>query len=297
MAVSYNTGAISARASSGVQTVTIPAGVLAGDLMLAAVEVFDNGTGPTVAVTSTGTSFTQLGSQQKGGTASGFSSYGSVWYAVASGTDAGKVITATATTLGTTTFTYVGVVAYSGTGGGAPDVSGGTAAGTSPLTFPSETTTESGDWAVYLAPFGESAGGPFWTGPAGMTQRIEAEASGVALAVWDSNGSVGGAGTVIGGAGKTLSSTAGSIWFTGFTVGIAPAQANTRTAALTVSPSGAAVKAEAHVQAATVTPAFAVAKNEGHLVAATVTPVFAAQAIKNLGKGGTPDRHHRRGSW
>jgi Domain of unknown function (DUF4082) len=72
--------------------------------------------------------------------------------------------------------------------------------------------------------------------------------------------------------------------------------ANTATGSLTVTPAFAVKKAEAHVQAMTVTPAFALVKAEGHKQALTVTPVFSALGVKNFGKGGTPDRHHRR-SW
>jgi Domain of unknown function (DUF4082) len=71
----------------------------------------------------------------------------------------------------------------------------------------------------------------------------------------------------------------------------------TATAALTVTPAFAVKKAEAHVQAATITPAFAVKKAEAHKYSATITPVFSALGVKNFGKGGTPDRHHRKRSW
>jgi hypothetical protein len=71
---------------------------------------------------------------------------------------------------------------------------------------------------------------------------------------------------------------------------------HTSTPSLTVTPSFAVKKAEAHVQAMTVTPAFAVKKAEAHVQSLTVTPAFSVTDIKNFGKGGTPDRHHRR-SW
>jgi Concanavalin A-like lectin/glucanases superfamily len=72
---------------------------------------------------------------------------------------------------------------------------------------------------------------------------------------------------------------------------------HTATAALTVTPAFSLVKAEAHVQSATITPAFTVKKAEAHKQAATITPVFTALGVKNFGKGGTPDRHHRKRSW
>jgi hypothetical protein len=69
---------------------------------------------------------------------------------------------------------------------------------------------------------------------------------------------------------------------------------HTATGSLTVTPAFAVKKAEAHVQAMTVTPAFSLVKAEAHKQALTVTPVFTALDVKNFGKGGTPDRHHRR---
>jgi hypothetical protein len=71
---------------------------------------------------------------------------------------------------------------------------------------------------------------------------------------------------------------------------------HTATGSLTVTPSFSLVKAEGHVQSAVVTPAFSMKKAEAHVQAATITPVFSALGVKNYGKGGTPDRHHRR-SW
>jgi hypothetical protein len=71
---------------------------------------------------------------------------------------------------------------------------------------------------------------------------------------------------------------------------------HTSTPSLTVTPAFAVKKAEAHVQSATVTPAFSLVKAEAHKQSMTVTPAFSVTDIKNFGKGGTPDRHHRR-SW
>lgn len=225
MAISYNTGATATNQGGGggaSQTLTIPAGVLAGDVMLLAVNAFSNGTTPALTVASTGTAFTQIGATQKGGTGSGYSVYGGIYYAVAAGTDAGKVITASVSG-GGAPFVCVALAAYTGVSSSAPvDVSGGANAGISPLTFPAETTGVANDWAVYLAPFSESVNASF-TGPAGTTSRQSVESGGIGCAIWDSAGGVGGAGTSIGGAGETLSSTAATVWLTGFTVGLAPA--------------------------------------------------------------------------
>jgi hypothetical protein len=71
---------------------------------------------------------------------------------------------------------------------------------------------------------------------------------------------------------------------------------HTATGSLTVTPAFSLAKAEGHVQAMTVVPAFSLLKAEAHKQSLTVTPAFSVTDIKNFGKGGTPDRHHRR-SW
>ena len=224
MAISFNTAASSN--TGGVSqtsfTLTIPAGVHSGDVVWLVVHGFQSVSAVnTLQVSSTGTAPVQVGAQQQSPQASGFWADGAVFQFVASATDAGKVITASFTD-NRTALWALALAAYAGASNSAPvDVSGGTATGTSPLTFPAETTTIAGDWAIYLAAFGESANASF-TGPAGTTNRASTESGGVGAAIWDSNASVGGAGTGIGGAAFQLSSTAATVWLTGFTIGLAP---------------------------------------------------------------------------
>ena len=227
MAISFNTAASAngAGVSETSQNLTIPAGVLAGDVMLLVINGFSNGASGsvTVSASSTGTAFTQIGSQQVGGAgASGFNTFGAIFDAVASSTDAGKVITATINNPGGSNFIAMSMAAYTGASNTAPiDVSGGTNSATSPLTFPAETTTVAGDWAIYLSAFGESTNATF-TGPSGTSTRTTTESGGVGSGIWDSNASVGGAGTGIGGASFQFSSTSTTVWLTGFTIGLSP---------------------------------------------------------------------------
>ena len=213
MAISFNTG------TTGAGSTTIPAGVLAGDVMLLVVNAFSNGVSPVVSVSSTGTAFAQIGPQQAGGSASGFSSFGAIFYAVATATDAGKIITASATGGGTLSFATA-LAAYTGASNSAPiDVSGGAGSGVSPLSFPTLITGQANDWAISLSAYGENTGGGV-TVSSGTLRENHEPSFGVGAGIWDSNGSVGGSGTSIGG--NTVSSAAGSVWLTAFTVGLAP---------------------------------------------------------------------------
>jgi hypothetical protein len=217
--ITYNTSAAAADGTQEAsQNLTIPAGVLAGDVMLLAVAAFYTAAF-TPAIASTGTAFTQIGASQAGGNADGFVLNGSIWYAIASASDAGKVITAS----GNSAFWGLSLVAYTGASNSAPvDVDGGTlvtSSSTTSIVCPSETTGVSGDWAVYLCPYGIQAPTGF-SGPAGTTQRTNTEGSGVGTSVYDSNGSVGGPGTGIGGG--SFSGSGAAYWWTAFTVGLAP---------------------------------------------------------------------------
>ena len=206
---------------------TIPAAVQAGDVVWVVVHGFQNVSAVnTLQLSSTGTAPVQVGPQQQSPQASGFWADGAIFRFVASATDAGKTLTASFTD-NRTALWAVALAAYSGASNSNPvDVSGGAASGSSPLSFPAETTGVAGDWAIYLSAFGESTNASF-TGPAGTTLRTSTESGGVGAAIWDSNGSVGNTGTSIGGAAEQLSSTAATVWLTAFTVGLAPPSALT----------------------------------------------------------------------
>src|SRR5215469_3557921 len=225
MAISFNTGATANGGGTSASSlgITIPAGVLVNDVILLVVEDFSSGTTPGISLSSTGGAFTQIGSTQiGGGGASGFNSAGAIYYRVATAADPGATVTATATGTGGQNFWAIALAAYTGARTPSPvDVSGGANAAASPLNFPALTTGIAGDWAIYLEAFGESTNGTF-TGPSGTTTRETTENGGVGAGIWDSNGSVGGAGTGIGGSSFQFSSTSATVWLDGFTVGLAP---------------------------------------------------------------------------
>lgn len=318
MAISFNTAATAPSVQASSTTLTIPAGVLSGDVMILVVNGFSSGASVSLTVSSTGTAFTQIGTTQQGGTASGFTTYGGIYYAVASGTDAGKVITIGTTQTGGTLFICGALAAYTGASNTTPiDVSGGAASSTSPLTVPSKTTTVTGDWAVYPSAFGENPGANY-TAPGGVTQRAKTEVNGVGAGIWDSNGSVGSSGTSIGGINFT--SVSGTLWLTGFTIGLAPPGggpvSHNDTGALTVTPARSNTLTHGHnpTGALTVTPAKSNTLTHGHNPGAaltvtpartntqvhaatkqpslTVRPVFA-NTVSGGRKvpGGGPDRH------
>lgn len=232
MALSYNTGATASADTSASVNLSIPSGVLTGDLMLMSLTVFtEDSSAPSVAFSGAGgtwTAVTTTDSSANPQTAagSGVWSYGYAYLRVATAGDPGATLTITETgsSAGTTWFAAA-VASYTGGGGGSPvDVAGGAEAfgsGGLQVTCPSLTTSAASDWAVYLGSGSPGAGSSF-TAPAGTTQRqaIVSDA-GIGAAIFDSNASVGGAGTGIGG-GSLGTASAGVAWLTVFTVAIEP---------------------------------------------------------------------------
>ena len=232
MAISFNTG-VSNDSGGGTAanvTLTIPAGVLGGDVILFVAEGFDAVSGATLSASSTGTSPILLDQNQTAGTNNGLFGNGAVWYFIASATDAGKVITITASGA-MNPFWSASLAAY--TGAASIDVHGGVAAESTTgaaTSTPALTTGVAGDWAIYLAGLGIPAGGtsPAINEPSGTTSRQKHEASSsICSDICDSNASVGPAGTGIGGSGKQYSpsSPPGNTWYNLFTVGLSPAVA------------------------------------------------------------------------
>jgi hypothetical protein len=299
MAISWNTGTATSGGSGGAASynITIPAGVLQNDVVFVVFSGLGSSSAETVQASSTGTSPSIVQSSQDVGI-SGTHCAMALFSFVASASDAGKVITGSLVS-GDSVNWAAAIGAWSGASTSSPiDVSGVTAnAGSgNSLTCPSETTGVANDWDLQIV--GAALGGSSYTGPGGFTQResVADGSSGSAAIIYDSNGSVGGSGTSIGGG--VFTNAGHDNWWAGWTVGLAPSAGtpHTATASLTITPSFAVKKAEGHVQAMTVTPAFSLKKAEAHKQSLTVTPVFSALGVKNFGKGGTPDRHHRR-SW
>lgn len=230
MAISFNTGT-TATAGNGVTSiaVTIPAGVLVGDVMLMSLSVFtQTSSAPTVSFSGAGGTWTAIpvstGSNPIVSTAGSSNwSYGYGYYRVATAGDPGASLTITesGSAAGTTWFA-VAIASYTGATTATPvDVAGSAAnaANSGTVTCPTLNTGVSGDWAVFLGS-GAPGAGVTYAGPAGSTSRENTvSAAGVGAAVNDSNAVVGGSGTSIGG-GTFTATPPGSDWMIGFTVGL-----------------------------------------------------------------------------
>jgi hypothetical protein len=228
VSIAWNTGAVSSTGGTNVASgsITIPAMVNAGDVLLIAVAGFNPGSATeTLQASSTGTAPVIVGTQQRTSLTS-IEFYGAVFSVTAAAGEAGKVITASFVS-GDTANWALALGAWSGASGASPiDVSGGTSAAFndgSPITCPSEITGVAGDWCIQL--MAAALGGSSYTGGSPFTQResVSDASSGATAAIFDSNGSVGGSGTTIGGA--TFANAGHNSWWTAFTVGLAPAPA------------------------------------------------------------------------
>jgi hypothetical protein len=221
MTLSYHAGAAAAITSPGTSTtLTIPSGVSVGDGMLLLLTAYSETSGSsTLSVTSTGGTWTQIGSTQYVSTAN-YETNSSLWYCVAGSSDPGATVT-----LHSSTSLYIQgeLVAYSGAAAGtafvdAHAVSSVATAGES-FTTPSSSTVATNDWAVYclsLCCDGSSASAA--TGPSGTTVREHEATTGGITAIAD-NGTALSAGSSIGGGSFATSvNAAGVVW----TVAIAP---------------------------------------------------------------------------
>ncbi len=221
MAISYNTGASSSGAQAGTsQTVTIPSGVLTNDVMILAVSVFDTVGTPALSVASTGNSWAQMGgTAPNNGTSSGYRQYSALFYCVAGSSDPNATVTVT--NASGSGFWELSLVSYTGASTTNPiDVRtwygpyGQNSVGT--VNCPQLVTRANNEWAIYIA---SNATNTATTGPSGSTQRQNAiSGNGMTTAIFDSNGSVGNAGTTIGGGTFTGGVTTWVAW----TVGLVP---------------------------------------------------------------------------
>jgi hypothetical protein len=223
VAISWNTGTTvdDNNSNQATQVVTIPAGVLAGDLILVMVTGWDSPLATeTIQASSTGTAPVIIGTSQSV-SFSGDNLQGALFYIVASASDPGKVIT-TSFVSGDLARWSIALGAWTGVSNSRPvDVSGAaTASGaSSSLTCPTEVTTVNGDWCIQAAAV--ALGGSAYTGGSGFTQResvVDSNSGGGAF-IYDSNGPAG-AGQTIGGA--VFSNAGHNSWWAGFTVGLAP---------------------------------------------------------------------------
>ena len=218
---SVSSSANSAGSQNPSQAITIDPGAGAGHMCLYVVSIVSLGASPTVTASSTATQPVQVGSSQiQAVPAPGFV-HASLWKVDATSSDPSATVTFSSTVNG---FWAVGQGVWSDAGlSPSIDVSAGTiaAAGATSVTCPSLTTTRANDWALYF--LGGTCQSNLSTGPAGTTQRLNITSSvGVPAAIFDSNASVGGAGTGIGGGVFTASGTNANQAMAAFTVGLAP---------------------------------------------------------------------------
>ena len=223
--ISYNTGATASAITATSVNLTIPAGVLAGDLMVLGVTVFTtSSSAPAISITGGPWTLVPVttGTNPEVPAGAGVWSYDYAYVRTATGIDPGATITLSETGSGAGS-TWWGVALASYTGAGSVDVAGGAnAEGTNAtVTCPSETTTHAGDWAVYVGG-GAPGSGTSWTIPAGTTLRQSVvNAAGIGAVISDGNSALG-SGSGIGGGTFGSSATGATLWLSAFTLGVAP---------------------------------------------------------------------------
>jgi hypothetical protein len=230
MAISFNTGAKNSANTASSVTLAIPAGVNVGDVMIMALEVFiETSTAPTISFSGAGGNWTLVpmttGTNPEVATAGTVVwSFGYAYYRVATAGDQGATLTITESgSPAGATWMAVTMAAYTGASTSSPiDVAfGNNGQGTvSSQTPPSGATGAAGDWAVYLCCAGINAG-TLGGGPGTNRESVTSSVS-IAARSNDSNGSVGGAGTTIGGGSSFTQAGSTANWWSLFTIGLAP---------------------------------------------------------------------------
>ena len=280
MSIAYVDGA-TGDASFAPATCTIPVSVTAGDILLIFGVNIAGTLTPDVTISSTGTAPSPLIAPVSN--VGAFMTAGA-WWCVAGAGDPGATLT-----VGTTTganYSGVAVVAYSGASASQPDVvSSGFGAASTTFTTPAATTSAAGDWAVWYA--GMSGSSSFSSSPGTERQTSSSNRSFVA----DSNGSVGGSGTAIGGG--TWTNGFFPAWV-GFTIGLKLAgggTAHTATASLAVTPSFSAARTRGTYRTGslTATPSFSASRVHGHYRTSslTVAPSFSASRTRGTYRTGS----------
>lgn len=221
-----NSGNVTAAPHTTQPTLGVPA-VRVGDIMVVAISVFTfTPTTPDFTITATsGHAWTNIGGGvQNSGPNGGTNEFGKAWARTATAGDLGDTLTFafTGTPGSTDQFWWaIGIVSYTPSSGvGTIDIAGGTAAIAAPISPPSESTVLAGDWALAIGCVAVNGSGSITAGPTGAaTVRINTGTAGIDLMMSDSNGSVGGAGTGIGG--NPFTTSLGPVGWAGFTVGLA----------------------------------------------------------------------------
>lgn len=216
---SYNTGTdlgfTNGTPSSTAFTGTIPAGVATGDVMIAAVNCFTySGGSPAFSTPTSGSgganTWAQIGTigTDSQGT---LVNYTTVWYRVATASDPGSTfsISFTGTNGSTDAYYWSGTLdSWTGFYTVSPigNVAQANAINSATVTTPTTTTTAASSWQVQIALAAVSSSGTI-TGSPATNRRTYNPFTGIDVSVSDSNGSVGGAGTSIGGGSFTCSAS------------------------------------------------------------------------------------------
>jgi hypothetical protein len=196
-------------------SVTLPAGIVAGDTIVFELVIANSqatGTYGTLGVTSTGTTPVQVGTTYQVDSI-GINLQSAVYAYTATSADAGATLKSTPQFV---SFVSIAGAVYSGCSGTQPDVISQPLSSIPGGNFnaPPAVTLTAGDWAVYPA----LAQHAFTSNPG--TSR-GSNSTGLTVAYADSGGSAGAAGTTIGGAGNTWDNS--SSWQNGWTIGLKPA--------------------------------------------------------------------------
>ena len=207
-------------------TLVIPASVRENDCMIIGVDLFgftgDTGVAINLTPGVSGNNWTQIGGLQSYDDGS-IKVYGAVFVRQATADDAGSTLTFSYSGTPTTDQKWwaISLASYTGLDASKIDVfaSSGAISGTTWPT-PSGATTRDGAWGIYVTPSGVNGSGFITAAPAGTTLRENANTAGVACGIADTNGSVGGVGTSIGGGNWTGSSSGG--WKTAFSLAVGP---------------------------------------------------------------------------
>lgn len=213
----YNTGAkntLTAVAHTVQPTLTIPAGVLPGDVMIVAVSMFTfTPTNPGITLTPAVGSWTQVGGGlQSSPAAGGLKEFGAVWKRVATAADAGTTLTFafTGTPGSTDQFWWaIDIVAY--TGFSDVDVSNLAGTGTSGNLLPSGTSGALGELVVAIGSIAVAGSGSV-SSLSGAVIRQNANTAGIACVIADTVYGVGASGTAIGGGSFVTTGGAGDQW-------------------------------------------------------------------------------------
>ena len=232
MAISFNTAVSNTADTSASVAVTIPAGVLPGDVMVLGVLAFtETGTTPALAFSGGSAGAWTLvpvtaGTNPEVATAgSVIWSYGWAYTKTATAADAGATLTVTETGSAAGT-TWMGAALGAYTGASAtPDTAAGNnfqGANVSAST-PAATTIAANDREIAVVAAGLPAGSGVTI--AALTKRtaVATDAAGMGIGIWDGNSALG-AGTVIGSRAVT-GAAGGTDWYSLFTIALKPAAA------------------------------------------------------------------------